>query len=253
LTPNPIRKVLSTLRTFQVRHLLMGGQACVLYGGAEFSRDTDIALLAEPENLDRLRTALADLEARTIAVPDLSRDVLLRGHAVHFRCNHPGAVGMRLDVMAVMRGVDPFPDLWARRTTLETEDGATYDVMALPDLVQAKKTRRDKDWLMIQRLLEAHFAQNQDHPTPQQIQFWLAEARTPEILSELVRRFPDEAGDARSDRPAVEAAVQGDEAGCRKALHEEERKEREADEAYWRPRIRELEAMRHEKLNRDAQ
>ena len=38
MPPNPIRKVLSTLRSFQVRHLLMGGQACVLYGGAEFSR-----------------------------------------------------------------------------------------------------------------------------------------------------------------------------------------------------------------------
>jgi hypothetical protein len=30
-----------------VRALLMGGQACVLYGGAEFSRDTD--LVADPE------------------------------------------------------------------------------------------------------------------------------------------------------------------------------------------------------------
>ena len=46
LDPAPIRKVLSTLATRQVRYLLMGGQACVLYGGAEFSRDTDITVLA---------------------------------------------------------------------------------------------------------------------------------------------------------------------------------------------------------------
>lgn len=40
-----------------VRHLLMGGQACVFYGAAEFSRDTDLAILADDENLSRLRDA----------------------------------------------------------------------------------------------------------------------------------------------------------------------------------------------------
>lgn len=38
----------------QVRALLMGGQACVFYGAAEFSRDTDLLILADPENLQRL-------------------------------------------------------------------------------------------------------------------------------------------------------------------------------------------------------
>ena len=47
----------------------MGGQACVLYGAAEFSRDTDIAVLASPANLDLLRAALRELQARRIAVP----------------------------------------------------------------------------------------------------------------------------------------------------------------------------------------
>jgi hypothetical protein len=35
------------MRTHRVRALLMGGQACVFYGAAEFSRDTDFAVLAE--------------------------------------------------------------------------------------------------------------------------------------------------------------------------------------------------------------
>ena len=47
---NPIRKVLSTLRAHEIKFLLMGGQACIFYGAAEFSRDTDIVLLAEPDN-----------------------------------------------------------------------------------------------------------------------------------------------------------------------------------------------------------
>jgi len=41
LIPNPIVKVLSTLSCHEVRHLLMGGQACVFYGAAEFSREAD--------------------------------------------------------------------------------------------------------------------------------------------------------------------------------------------------------------------
>ena len=41
----------------------MGGQACVLYGAAEFSRDLDLTVLASPENLARLCNALADLPA----------------------------------------------------------------------------------------------------------------------------------------------------------------------------------------------
>ena len=71
MIPNPIHKVLSTLSSRRVRHLLMGGQACVFYGAAEFSRDTDIAVLADPANLDRLAIALADLQAECIAVPPL--------------------------------------------------------------------------------------------------------------------------------------------------------------------------------------
>ncbi len=44
VTPNPIARILSTMRKHRVQSLLMGGLACVLYGVAEFSRDTDLAL-----------------------------------------------------------------------------------------------------------------------------------------------------------------------------------------------------------------
>jgi hypothetical protein len=35
------------MRAHRVRALLMGGQAYVFYGAAEFSRDTDFSILAE--------------------------------------------------------------------------------------------------------------------------------------------------------------------------------------------------------------
>src|SRR5271166_3985913 len=85
LIPNPIRKVLSSMRKRRVRALLMGGQACVFYGAAEFSRDTDFAILADTANLARLQWALDDLQAGVIAVPPFALKYLRRGHAVHFR------------------------------------------------------------------------------------------------------------------------------------------------------------------------
>jgi len=69
LIPNPIRRVLFSIQRFRVRTLLMGGQACVLYGAAEFSRDIDLATLADPRNLSLLKKVLSDLRAESIAVP----------------------------------------------------------------------------------------------------------------------------------------------------------------------------------------
>lgn len=86
----------------------MGGQACVLYGAAEFSRDTDLALLASDENVALLRSALRELQARRVALPPFEEPYLQRGHAIHFRSYHRDALQMRVDVMSVMRGVDPF-------------------------------------------------------------------------------------------------------------------------------------------------
>ncbi len=97
MIPNPIRKVLSMTAAQQVRALLMGGQACVFYGAAEFSRDTDLLILADTENLQRLAAALSALRAGCIAVPPFQREFLDRGLAVHFRCQHPEALGMRID------------------------------------------------------------------------------------------------------------------------------------------------------------
>ena len=116
MTRNPIRKVLSTLRTHDVRFLLMGGQACVFYGAAEFSRDTDIVILAEPANLKKLFSATKSLDAEPVAVPPLSIKYLKRGHAAHFRCRHPDAENIRINVMSVLRGVASFPTLCCRST-----------------------------------------------------------------------------------------------------------------------------------------
>ena len=39
----------------------MGGQACVFYGAAQFSKDIDFLILAEEENFEGLHAALGEL------------------------------------------------------------------------------------------------------------------------------------------------------------------------------------------------
>lgn len=232
------------MREHQVQCLLMGGQACVLYGAAEFSRDTDLAILASEENAERLMKAMQALEAEVIAVPPFLLQHLNAGHAVHFRCHHPEAAGMRVDVMSRMRGVTDFPTLWERRTTLVMDDGTQCDLLSLPDLVQAKKTQRDKDWPMIRRLVEANFFANQTDPSPEQLTFWFQELRTPELLRDLAQAHPALAQEAVPMRALISHAVSDDVPAIALALEDEERQERLRDRAYWQPLKLELERLR---------
>ena len=245
MIPNPIRKVLSSIQKHRVRALLMGGQACVLYGADEFSRDTDLAILANTANLKRLQSALHDLRAEVIAIPEFTLAHLKRGHAVHFRCQHPEAARLRVVVMSRMRGVEPFAKLWKRRTTLTLTDGTVCHVLSLPDFVKAKKTQRDKDWPMIRRLIEAHYFQNRVKPGAAKIRFWLLELRTPQLLMDANKQWPGLARSLTRKRPLLVHAIADNAVELEHALHLEEQVEREKDRKYWEPLKRELESLRH--------
>ena len=247
MIPSPIHRVLSTMSQHGVRCLLMGGQACVLYGAAEFSRDTDFAILAEQENLDVLRCALADLQAETIAVPPFEKQFLDRGHAVHFRCAHPEALRMRIDIMSRMRGMESFENLWQRRTTFDLPFGLSVETLSLPDLVQAKKTQRDKDWPMIRRLLEANYFENRQRPAPQRIVFWLRELRTAPLLIEVVASFPSRSSELQTERPLLKLALLGETDQLEAALDLEQKQEQALDRQYWLPLRAELEVLRRER------
>jgi hypothetical protein len=189
-----------------------------LYGAAEFSRDADLAIAADDANLESLQSAMAQLEASVIAVPPFDIQYLNRGHAVHFRCAHPEAKGVRVDVMSRMRGVDPFATLWDRRTTITVGDDV-LEVMSLPDLLTAKKTQRDKDWPMIRRLVDTSYFANASAPTPELVEFWLLESRSASILTLITSQYPDVTAKISVQRDAVRIALNGgDEQAITQAL-----------------------------------
>jgi hypothetical protein len=159
--------------------------------------------------------------------------------------------GLRIDVMTQLRGCEPFDRLWERRTTIEDPIAhAAYEVLAIEDLVRAKKTQRDKDWPMIRRLVEAHYDENQDDHNDAMVQFWLRESRSPEMLSQLMLRFPESVMTLTSSRPWLSSVGPADFGQIEKFLRQEEELERRADEAYWKPLKEELVQLR---LNRERQ
>jgi len=250
LIPNPILRVLSTLSSHEVRHLLMGGQACVFYGAAEFSRDCDIVSVADQENLTRLTSAIEELQAKCIAVPPMDWKHLDRGHAIHFRCTHPDAAGIRLDVMTKMRGCGNFAELWDQRTTIQDSAGAIYELLGIEDLVKAKKTQREKDWPMIRRLVDAHYDEFRSDPTDDRIRFWLRDSRTPEVLISVAEANPKLLQQVLPERPLLAETMSASHTALQQELDKEKLSVMETDAQYWRPLMKELEAMRMNKRKR---
>jgi len=265
------------------RTLLMGGHACVFCGAEEFSRVIDLLVLADSDSLDRVRSALDELHAEIIAIPPFDPTYLAKGHALHFRCKAPGVENLRVDIMATMRGVAGFEELWARRTTLFVKEAqmassvpsapmadaaaprrgraafpassldvqvVQVDLLSLEDLVQAKKTQRDKDWPMIRRFLERSYFDRPPSPGPGLVAFWLRELRTPELLCAVAEDYPEAAASLAQSRPAVTAAMQGGIKNVDACLATEEAEEPERDRIYWVPLKRELEALRRAKHSR---
>jgi hypothetical protein len=96
------------------------------------------------------------------------------GHAVHFRCGGEDVAKLRIDVMSKLRGVDEFAELWKRRTAIEVE-GVEVDLLGIQDLVLAKKTQQNKDWPMIQRLVEQSYFVRLAEPSAEAVDFCLRE------------------------------------------------------------------------------
>jgi hypothetical protein len=147
--------------------------------------------------------------------------------------------------MTKLRDLDDFEILWQRRTVFSDPSGTEFHLLSVPDLVSAKKTQRSKDWPVIEALVGIHFEENRSNPKPEWISFWLAEARSPELLIDLVVRFPAEAAAmAASTRPLLALAITPDLPHLREALDAEVRAEQEKDRIYWEPLKREMEEFR---------
>lgn len=251
MTPNPILKVLSTLKKHHVKCLLIGGQACIVYGAAEFSRDSDFIILCTAKNLEFLKKALNSLNAELIYVPQLEKKYLEKGHACHFRCMAKEVKNLRIDVISKLRGCEPFDKLWERRSRIIFKDGHSIDVINLRDLVQSKKTQRDKDWLMLKRLVENDIILHKDNPSKAQLRWWFCESRNVARLIELAKEYPETAKKCVAERVLLSYAIKVNVKKLERQLQKEELVEREKDIEYWSLLKKELEILRQQRIKKE--
>jgi len=244
LNQNPTLEVLFIFQRFGVKSLLIGGQACIVYGAAEFSRDSDLIILCSLENLSKVKKALHALQAKNIYLPPLEKEYLDKGHACHFRCYSEPVKGLRIDIMAKLRGCDHFEKLWDRKYTVKLPTGKTIQVIGLEDLVQSKKTQRDKDWLMLNRLVENDMLLTRQ-PEAKKVEWWLLECRNADNLIKLGNENKELTKRCIEKRPLLKTALLRNVKKLQDQLNKEELSERERDERYWRPLKKELEILRH--------
>ena len=100
---------------------------------------------------------------------------------------------------------------------------------------------------MLRRLVEADYFQHRDEASGLRVRFWLRELRTPELLVEAARRWPEARARLETRRPLLRLARLGRQARLAEALAAEEKRERRADVLYWAPLKAEIEALRLER------
>lgn len=132
--------------------VIVGGFAAVTHGSAYVTRDVDICAVLSPENIQKLRAALAEWNPRHRMTPQRLSFL-----------NHPAPgvavsnlyleteIGV-VDILSSVLGVGDF-DRLQRNAERVVVGGTAFKVMSLPDLIAAKEAMgREKDLLTAKEL-----------------------------------------------------------------------------------------------------
>jgi hypothetical protein len=147
-----LSQLLQRLADSRVDFVIVGGFAGVLHGSALVTRDLDICAVLTPENIERLRETLKDINPRhrmtsqrlsflKVPEPGISVDNL-------YLQTDWGIV----DILSSITGLGGFDSIVANSETIEIA-GRKCRLISLPDLVRAKESMgREKDILAAKEL-----------------------------------------------------------------------------------------------------
>jgi hypothetical protein len=131
-----LQSVFASFQRNDVRYLVIGVIAAVLYGVPRATFDLDVLIEATLENAKRLLQAMSEAGLGTASLA--SADELLSTEITIFTGR------IRLDVQTSTPGL-VFEEAWRRRVTMNYK-GQVLEVVSLPDLIASKRASgRDVD------------------------------------------------------------------------------------------------------------
>ena len=138
------KEFIALLNAHEVQYIIVGGYAVAFHGYPRYTKDMDFWVLPNPENADRLLTALREFGFASLELS--SEDFLLPNNVIQL-----GQPPYRIDIMTSVSGVN-FSDCFS--ATVETElDGVPVRFIGLEDLKKNKRsTGRLKDLSDVEEL-----------------------------------------------------------------------------------------------------
>jgi len=126
---NRLKDLFASFQKHEVRYIVIGGIASVLYGVPRATFDLDILIDATPENTQRLLDALLEAGMGTASLTNVNE--ILSNEITIFKDR------VRIDVQTSTPGLS-FQDAWTHRNTLEYQ-GQPFYVASREDLISSKK------------------------------------------------------------------------------------------------------------------
>ncbi len=144
-------RILDDLNHMGVRYVLIGGIALIRHGVVRATRDVDVILAPEPENLEGLRVLIAEWPATRPDGSPVPDDIVASGRTIHLATPHG-----EIDLLAERVSPLSFAELSARAETRRV-DGVEVPICSLADLVALKRIAgRERDLVDLRDLEAAH-------------------------------------------------------------------------------------------------
>lgn len=140
-----LQNVFASFQKNEVKYLVIGGIAAVLYGVPRATFDLDVLIEPNAQNVERLLKAMTEAGLGTAALTSVN-DVLSTEITIF-------TDRVRLDVQTSTPGI-VFKEAWERRVTMNYK-GQTLEVVSLGDLIASKRASGREVDLEDVRILES--------------------------------------------------------------------------------------------------
>lgn len=141
------RDLFRTLNRFKVKYLVVGAYAVIYYTEPRYTKDIDVWVKADKDNINKLYHALKVFGAplKNIAVEDLMNESMVY---------QMGVAPVRIDILMGLPGIK-FEDAWKNKKKSNYAN-TPINIIGIDDLVESKKkAMRDQDVLDLKKLKKA--------------------------------------------------------------------------------------------------